>query len=42
MTRKLIFVAFVLAVALTLIAARHQLTNAAPNMAPPPQHIMDP
>ncbi len=38
MTRKLLIVAFVLAIALTIFAAHHQLTNAAPNMAPPPKH----
>jgi len=38
MTRKLLFVAFVLALALTFVAARHQLTNASPNVAPPPKH----
>jgi hypothetical protein len=38
MTRKLLFVAFLLTLALTIIATSHQLTNAAPDMAPPPQH----
>ncbi len=38
MSRKLLLVAFVLALALTVIAARHQLTNASPNVAPPPRH----
>ena len=37
MTRKLIFAAFLLTVVLTVVAAHHQLTNAAPNMAPPPK-----
>jgi hypothetical protein len=38
MTRKLLFVAFLLTFALTVVATQHQLTNAAVNMAPPPQH----
>ena len=38
MTRKLLFAAFILALTLTFVAARHQLTNASPNVAPPPQH----
>jgi photosystem II stability/assembly factor-like uncharacterized protein len=37
MTRKLLFAAFLLTLALTFVALHHQLTNAAPNMAPPPQ-----
>jgi len=35
MTRKLLLVAFLLTLVLTGIAMRHQLTNAAPSMAPP-------
>lgn len=38
MTRKLLFVAFLLTLALTFVAANHQLTNAAPDISPPPQH----
>jgi uncharacterized repeat protein (TIGR02543 family) len=38
MTRKLLLGAFLLTIALTVIATGHQLTNAAANMAPPPQH----
>jgi len=38
MTRKLLFAAFLVTLALTVIAAHHQLTNAAPNMAPPPKN----
>ena len=36
MARKLLFSAFLLTLALTAVAAHHQLTNAAPNVAPPP------
>jgi hypothetical protein len=35
MSRRLLLVAFLLTIALTLIAANHQLTNAAANTAPP-------
>ena len=38
MARKLLLVAFLLALALTFVATRHPLTNASPNVAPPPQH----
>jgi hypothetical protein len=38
MTRKLLFLAFLLTLALTFISVNHQLTNASPNMAPPPRH----
>lgn len=38
MTRKLLFAAFLLALVLTFVAARHPLTNASPNVAPPPKH----
>ena len=38
MTRKLLFAAFVFTLTLTVFAAHHPLTNAAPNMAPPPRH----
>lgn len=38
MNRKLLVGAFLLTVVLTLVAVSHQLTNAAANMAPPPQH----
>ncbi len=38
MARKLLFSAFLLSLVLTGIAMRHQLTNASPDMAPPPQH----
>ncbi|CAG0936842.1 hypothetical protein TFLX_05738 [Thermoflexales bacterium] len=38
MTRKWLYVAFLVTLALTVIGAQHQLTNAATNGAPPPQH----
>ncbi len=38
MTRKLLLAAFVLTLVLTGLAAHHQLTNAAPNMASPPRN----
>ena len=38
MNRRLSLVAFLSTLALTILAAGHQLTNAAANMAPPPQH----
>jgi hypothetical protein len=38
MNRRLLLVAFLSTLALTILAAGHQLTNAAPSMAPPPQH----
>ncbi len=37
MTRKLLLVAFLMTLGLTGIALHHQLTNAAPDMAPPPR-----
>ncbi len=38
MNRRLLLVAFLATLVLTILAAGHQLTNAANNMAPPPQH----
>ncbi len=38
MTRKLLLAAFLLTLVLTAFVVHHQLTNAAPNTAPPPRH----
>ncbi len=39
MTRKTLLAAFLLTLAFTGIAMKHQLTNAAPNTLPPPKHM---
>jgi len=39
MARKVLFAAFLLTLALTGVAMNHQLTNAAPNVLPPPKHV---
>ncbi len=38
MNRRLLLIAFLSTLALTILATGHQLTNAAPDLAPPPQH----